>query len=159
MRTRALILTLAALGLTAFAPAPFPRPDRKDDLKKLAGTWTVTRYEREGIAVRINATLKVQIEGNKWSFLQVNVAGTRPSTAYTFVLDPKKDPRCIDLTMAAVGARPGGNGKLMGIYRFERQDRDRVQVVFHTFGVTRRPAGFDGVDRDAYLMILQRDRR
>jgi uncharacterized protein (TIGR03067 family) len=158
MRIRILIVAVAVLGLTAFAPAPFPKPDRKDDLKGLAGTWTVTRYEREGRAVRTTPTMKVRIEGNKWSFLLVDATGIRPTTSYTFTLDPKKDPRLIDLTRTGAGVA-AGNNKLMGIYRFEHRDRDRMQVVFHTFGVTRRPDGFDGVDKEAYLLVLQREKK
>ncbi len=157
MRIRALIIAVAVLGLTAFAPAPFPRPDRKDDLKGLSGTWTVTRYDMGGTAVGLAGTMKVKIEGNKWSFLRVTAAGTMPSTSYTFTLDAKKDPRLIDLTRTGPGLA-AGNNKLMGIYRFEHKDRDKVQVVFHTFGVAKRPAGFDGADMQAYLMILQRDK-
>jgi uncharacterized protein (TIGR03067 family) len=158
MYTRVLFAAVAALGLTAFAPAPFPRPDRKDDIKKLAGTWTVTRYELAGAAMHIGIGLKVRIEGNKWSFLRVNAAGTLPSTSYTFALDPKKDPRLIDLTLLAVAGRPAGGNKLMGIYQFDRSDRkNKFQIVFNTFGINVRPAGFDGADRRAYLMILQRD--
>jgi uncharacterized protein (TIGR03067 family) len=159
MRSRALLVAATALGLMAYAPAPFPRPDRKDDLKTLEGTWTVARYERGGAAVRIGTALKVRIEGSKWSFFRVDATGTKPSTAYNFVLDPKKDPRCIDLTMMGANPAPGGNGKLMGIYRFERKNRNEIQVVFHTFGVNKRPAGFDGADGQAYLMILQREKR
>jgi uncharacterized protein (TIGR03067 family) len=161
MCIRILIAAIATLGVTAFAPAPFPRPDRRDDLQKLVGTWTVTRYERAGAPVPAapGNTLKVEIEGNKWSFLRVNAAGTMRLTAYSFLLDPKMDPRRIDLTMKAAGMRPVGGGKLLGIYRFEHKDRDKVQIVFHNFGVTERPVGFDGVDTKAYLMILQRDKR
>jgi uncharacterized protein (TIGR03067 family) len=159
MRSRALLVAATALGLMAYAPAPFPRPDRKDDSKTLEGTWTVARYEKGGTAIRAAATLKVRIEGNKWSFLRVDATGTKPSTAYNFVLEPKKDPRCIDLTMVGTRMLPGGNGKLMGIYRFEHKNRNEVQVVFHTFGVGKRPTGFDGADGEAYLMILRRDKR
>jgi hypothetical protein len=28
--------------------------------------------------------------------------------------------------------------------------------VFHTFGVKRRPIGFDGTDKEAYLIVLKR---
>jgi uncharacterized protein (TIGR03067 family) len=158
MQGRALIIALATLGLTAFAPAPFPRADRRDDTKKLVGTWTVTRYERAGTPVGVGPLLKVRIEGNKWSFLRINAAGAAPATAYSIVLDSRKNPRCIDLTMIVEGRMPPGNGKLMGIYRFDQGDRNKVQVVFNTFNVTERPSGFDGVDKKAYLIDLQRDK-
>jgi uncharacterized protein (TIGR03067 family) len=160
MRKRALIVAMVAVfGLTAFAPAPFPKPNRKDDVKGLAGTWTVTRYERGGTAVAraAGSALKVRIEGNKWSFLRVNATGRMPTVSYTITLDPKKAPRCIDLTKAAPLAGAISN-TLLGIYRFEGNDRNKVQVVFNTFGVTTRPASFDGADRQAYVMVLQRDK-
>ncbi len=157
MRIRALMVALAVLSQTAFAPAPFPKPERKDDLKSLEGTWSVARYELAG-AARPTAKMKVRIEGNKWTFLRVDAAGTTPTVTYTFTVDPKKNPRLIDLTHTTLKVA-AGNNKLMGIYRFEHKGRDQVQVVFHTFGVDRRPDGFDGADKQAYLLVLQREKK
>jgi uncharacterized protein (TIGR03067 family) len=36
-----MLLVAAALASVAFAPAPFPRPDRRTDLQKMQGTWVV----------------------------------------------------------------------------------------------------------------------
>jgi uncharacterized protein (TIGR03067 family) len=156
MRLRVLFAVLACVAAMAFAPAPFPKPDRKNDLQKLAGDWTVIRYEMSGRAMNIGATLKVKVEGEKWSFFRETNGKTTPSTAYSFKLDQKHDPRLIELTMANAG--PAGSSKLMGIYRWERE---QVQVVFHWEPKTgpKWPVGFDGADKRAYLMILKRDKR
>ncbi len=77
---------------------------------------------------------------------------------YTLKVDVKKNPRCIDLTMPAAGGKMPGGNTLMGIYRFDSSNRDKVQIVFHLFGVNERPTGFDGDDKRAYLMVLQRDK-
>jgi len=153
MTARVLFAALVVAGLTAFAPAPFPKPDnRKDDLKSLAGSWSVYRYEMGGNPVLSGATLQVKVDGEKWSFFRVTAMGTTPSTAYTIALDPKKDPRLIDFKMV------GGAGELKGIYRFDKGNRNQLQVVFNTFGVMRRPTGFDGTDRGAYTLMMKRDK-
>src|ERR1700722_14820874 len=119
MRMRLVVALVAAIALPAFAPAPFPKP-KKDDQKSLAGTWSVVRYERAGNPVRAAGSLKVQIEGDKWMFLNVNAGGAKPSTTYTITLDSKKDPASIDLTMSDARVKMAGGNKLMGIYRFDR---------------------------------------
>jgi hypothetical protein len=45
MRCRLLLAVVVLLGLTAFAPAPFPKADKKKDRKSLEGTWTVADRE------------------------------------------------------------------------------------------------------------------
>jgi uncharacterized protein (TIGR03067 family) len=148
MRARLFVASAALLVLTAFAPAPF---EKKDDLKKMAGAWSVVRYEQAGAAVQVapNTTVKTKIEGNKWNFLRVSPAGTVPSTSYTFTLDPKKNPRWLDMT------RTTGEGKLLGIYRF---DGENLQIAFHTFGVNERPTEFGGADKRVYYLTLQKDK-
>jgi uncharacterized protein (TIGR03067 family) len=149
MKTR-ILLAAMVLGLTAFAPVPFPRPDKKDDLKRLEGRWEALRYEYLGNQLLRGMGLQVKVEGEKWSFFRVAGGNVTPSTAYTIKIDQKKDPRLIDFKMV------NGTGELQGIYRFDRSRSDEVQFVFSTFGVKRRPSGFDGTDKAAYLLVLKR---
>jgi uncharacterized protein (TIGR03067 family) len=156
MRTRLFVALVAVIALPAFAPAPFPRP-KKNDLKYLSGSWSLVRYERGGKAVGTASSLKVRIEGDKWMFSIVTPTGTRPSTTYTITIDPKKEPRWMDMEITAVPMNAPRSNKLIGIYRFDGSDRNKFEFVFH-FGVNERPTGFDAADNRTYLMVLERDK-
>jgi uncharacterized protein (TIGR03067 family) len=147
MRCRLLLALTAILGTTAFAPAPFPRPEKVDPTG-LTGTWAVVRYERGGAPVG-GQTLKARIEKNKWTFLHVNAdSTTKPTAAYFITIDPKKAPRSIDLTHVS------SKRKLRGIYRC---DSGQLHVAFHSFWVNERPTEFDGTDKRVFHMLLKKD--
>jgi uncharacterized protein (TIGR03067 family) len=150
MRYRVLTALAALAALTGFAPAPLPKPEKKDDLKNMAGHWTAVRYAcgRNPVLGK-DATLTVKVEGNKWSFFRVTATGTSPSSVYTFTLDPKKEPRWIDYKQAP------GTSFLRGIYRFER---DQLLVAFHTYDVPDRPTEFGGANGGVYYLTLKRSK-
>jgi uncharacterized protein (TIGR03067 family) len=142
-----LLVAAACLAVMAFAPAPLPRPD-KDDPKNLEGTWLLLRYDHGTTPTGLAKKVTVRIEKDKWTFLHLNPSGERPTSVYTFTLDPKKNPQWIDLTQTATGV-----ARLLGIYRLQR---DELHVAFHTFGVNDRPTGFGGTDKRVFHMVLKR---
>src|SRR5271166_851423 len=142
-----MLLAAACLAVLAFAPAPFPKPP-KDDLKKMAGTWTVLAYERGGKAMRIStATMKVKIAGDKWEFITETLAGKRVTATYAVKVDVKAKPRGMNMK--------GQHGELLGIYRL---DGDQFELLFHTFGATNRPADFDKGGPQAYRLVMKREK-
>jgi uncharacterized protein (TIGR03067 family) len=143
MRYRLLLGLLALLGLTAFAPAPFPKPP-KDDLKRLAGVWAVDRYERGGSSLRsTKAKMRLRITGNNWEFMR----DTQVTASYVATLDPKAKPPSLNLS--------GKPGEMLGIYRL---DRDQFEMVFNHFGVRERPSSFDKTGQSSYRLVLKREK-
>jgi uncharacterized protein (TIGR03067 family) len=104
MSRKLILLALAALPALAFAPAPFPRPERRpaeDDLAKIQGTWARVLYnERPTTGV-------VVVKGDVW---RANI----PADAWIIKLDASKWPRRIDLVSVN-----NKNSFFRGIYRLE----------------------------------------
>src|SRR5688572_16857857 len=66
MRVRILLMTVAALILAGFAPAPFPRPDRqRADPADLTGTWVFTASEMNGQPQPLEAHREYKVEISK----------------------------------------------------------------------------------------------
>src|SRR5438876_567804 len=86
-------LLLAALLSLAFAPAPFPRPGKRDtsesDLKKMQGAWVRVKNTFHGRSQEANDT-PVTITGMRMQF-------PAASDAWTITLDATKKPKTIDL--------------------------------------------------------------
>jgi hypothetical protein len=79
MRIRLIALAVVAVaGLTAFAPAPFTKTDRRKDhldgLDALQGTWSMTEKTRMGPAGQVynysTTSQKVRIEKDSWQFVR-----------------------------------------------------------------------------------------
>src|SRR5262245_29307954 len=89
MRTR-ILLALMGLVLLAFAPAPFPRTDRRRaDPNDLTGTWEVTACEFRGAAdERIRANYVLEMTREQTVFVEKN--GKR--TLYPMRLDSTASP-------------------------------------------------------------------
>jgi uncharacterized protein (TIGR03067 family) len=147
------LCVVAALSLTAFAPAPFPRPDRKTDLEKMAGTWTVVRYNRgrQSVFGGGSPALKVSVTGKKWSFFREGAGGKVPSAQYDIKIDPTKKPRWVDMDFASTKM------KLVGIFRWKDGDLHVSFSIANTM-VNGRPTEFDGGDARVYYMTLKRDK-
>src|SRR3954454_9707522 len=78
MTTRLPLAALALLALTAFAPAPFSRPESERkahplSLQQLQGTWTVVKLETTPTSrphVNGGTNIKeVHVAGRRWSFV------------------------------------------------------------------------------------------
>jgi uncharacterized protein (TIGR03067 family) len=86
-----LVVTCLISGdLGAVADRPSKKDPRKEDLKKLQGTWEVVSYLSEGIG----STFKMHrtISGNQWT---THTDGQ--PIRYRFEIDPTKKPKTIDI--------------------------------------------------------------
>jgi uncharacterized protein (TIGR03067 family) len=141
-----LFLAAAVLSL-AFAPAPFPRPGKRDtndsDLKKLQGAWVRARLTMNG---RSNAdSTPITITGQRMQF-------PVPSDAWTLTLDVTKKPKTID-------ARQIGNGRnvFWGIYRLEG---DTLTICWrHNVTEDQRPTTFDESAAGVWFQVYKRQKR
>jgi uncharacterized protein (TIGR03067 family) len=154
MHARLLIALVAVAGLTAFAPAPFPKKGRpaiaRLDLESLSGTWKVLRIDHtvKGRVVqgRTSAT-HIQIKEGRWIFARGNGAALAPLADYHLVLHSNRSPVWLD------GARQvNANPYMVGIVRHKR---DMLEVVYG-FGVSR-PTNFDIPDAGCWRLTLQRE--
>src|SRR5947209_1901615 len=98
MRWRVIIALVVLIGLTAFAPVPFPKAKKKSGPGGLQGTWVVERRENgSGKALpKMDYKMLVRIEGDKWSFLRIVDGKKSNGPTYTVVLD-KSNPTWLDL--------------------------------------------------------------
>jgi hypothetical protein len=123
-----LIIALVVLsGLTAFAPAPFPRMRRESNtavsLTLLQGKWKRVSTELIGLRGekrKEQFTGYVRVEGKVWSFLETN---GKVNTRYTVDIDGKRKPAFIDFY--------SGTGRgIPFLFGLIRRDSDVVQVLF-----------------------------
>ncbi len=159
MKRILLLLPLLATGTAslAFAPAPFPRPDRRDgslDLRKLEGTWKVEQLVNFDAQGKVSSTItvwkEIHVEKGQWYFVQDGGGGRmRRSTTYRLVIDGKKKPATIDFMRA-------GNPKpwMLGILALEN---DRLTVLYKPFG-EKRPEAFTPPPAGFYQFTLRRAR-
>jgi uncharacterized protein (TIGR03067 family) len=167
MKVFYVLAALAAVGLTGFSPAPFPRTERKrevDDMTALQGTYRVVEYGRPnmggGAALIRRTEMKVQISGNKWTFQFNDGNAWVSSTSYEMKLQPRTFPRSLDMTYNA-------NDYVLtmkGIYRIEGR---KLTVAYATsysgarFGAMpmdgERPTNFENLSGNAMLMKLERE--
>src|SRR5438045_3648411 len=96
MSVRLLIALLALIGLTAFAPVPFPKRDRRAgdalDLKELQGYWRVEKAEKTDkgtYRVVPDPVTHILIEKDTWVFMQGK--GKR-SNEYRILVDSTRKP-------------------------------------------------------------------
>ena len=103
-----LVLAASTLG---FAPAPIYKGNGRAPgsvLKRLQGTWTVSRYEISGQnLLPAGEDYIVRIEKGQWTFSRKGATPPKTNT-YTLKLDPKAKPAAVDFvrdkTCLALGA-------------------------------------------------------
>jgi uncharacterized protein (TIGR03067 family) len=186
MRIRLIALAVVALtGMTAFAPAPFVRPDRKKDsndtLDALQGTWSMTDKHRVGPAGQVqkySTSQKVRVEKDTWRFASAfegrvkapkggGGLGGGPAggfggrtAAYKIVLDRQRRPMEFRLKRTTTTQAD----YMVGIIQVRG---DTVRMVYR-LGTGRglggiveeqTPRDFDKVPEGWYSMTLRRDSR
>lgn len=182
MRIRLIALAVLALGgLTAFAPAPFMRVDRKkesDTLSMLQGTWSMTEKVRmgpNGQLSKYSTTQKVVIEKDSWRFSTAAEAkalkgvlggkgggvgggfAVATRTSYKIVLDNRRLPMEFRLKRTT----PAETDYMVGILYV----KDNTVKVLYRLGSTlalrgqeEMPRNFDTVPEGWYSMTLTRDK-
>jgi uncharacterized protein (TIGR03067 family) len=150
--SRVLVSLVVLVAVTAFAPAPFPRLERKRvetiDLAALRGLWRAVSIEEvqpdgslKGIPWRVR---HVRIEEDRWAFgSEISPAALRIS------LDRTHRPIVIDLLTSAQNTAMAGVLKLEG---------DRLLMLYTFHGPSKRPTDFARKPAGTRLMTLQRER-
>lgn len=120
---------------------------KKKELVRFEGTWTVKAAESDGKAATANDLLNavVYIQDNAISCKNVRIGkGQR----CTFTIDPFQNPRAIDLV-------PSDGITTKGIYQF---NENILKICFNTRS-TGRPTTFDAkAGSGLALMILKREK-
>jgi uncharacterized protein (TIGR03067 family) len=143
---RRVILLLVVLSV-AFAPAPFPKPNRQTDLEKLQGEWVTVKSVLEGDEVKLTPGRDTAVfKGDQISF----VTGGTVSARWTITLGPAQQPRTLDLRGA------GATNFILGIYRLEG---DTLTLCNRNLaGGKDRPGDFTG-RKGVWLAVYKRSKR
>jgi uncharacterized protein (TIGR03067 family) len=140
-----LLLLFAVAAVLGFAPAPFPRREKKrDDLQAIQGTWKVVIYEMSGRSLG-NHNLYVQVKQKSWRFYRMNNGRESPSSTYDLRLIPTARPAAFDWSNPGA-ARPA----YIGSYRL---DGKRLTVIL---GSAARPRPTVFTATAEYRKVMER---
>ena len=138
----AVALTVVAYGLAFAQPA-------EDNQKKLQGTWTSTKAERDGKAADDVVGHRLSLTGNRF---QIQSEDGKPLYAGTVRVDPSAKPAAIDFEHTE-----GALGKAwQGIYAL---DGDTLTVCDNAPNLDKgRPDAFEATSGSGYVLItFERD--
>jgi uncharacterized protein (TIGR03067 family) len=148
---------LVLLAATAFAPAPFPRPQRGPKVDEITiqtfqGTWRVAsmkRSRRDGNHTPHNWNIThIRVEKDSWTFLE---NGQR-NASYTLTITNNQKPAALDFYHSADNRKEPAPGQ--GIIR---RKGDVVEIVY-LFGNPKRATSFEQPPDNQWLLTLQKER-
>jgi len=152
MPLRLLVALLALAGLTAFAPAPFPKSRRAEqaiNLNNMQGTWKIiSRFQYRGGRKQTELQIKssgthIRVSGSNW----LSMEGPRTLVTWQIALDPTKKP-CAVAWHFGQPQSPSWVGLI-------RRKGDLVEVLYYSG--TQRPTSFDAPPDGTYALTLQRE--
>ena len=156
MKARFLVALLALGGLTAFAPAPFPRPQRRGDpgvisLPNFQGNWKAVSFDSIGPNNQKNKIglwfQGVRVRGDRWIYL----VDKTENLSYRLVIDGNKRPALIDYyELQGKPERPG----MVGIMR---REGNRVTILYYATTPESRPKSFETMPANWWLLVLERE--
>jgi uncharacterized protein (TIGR03067 family) len=151
---RVVLALLAVLGVTAFAPAPFPRTERRSaearlDLNAIQGVWAAVSIDvmQNGKLRRISwGVRRIYVRKGVWGFDQ-------DGSGFYVTLNASRRPVTIDFRSA-----PGEKGQtaISGVLRLQG---DTLQVLYVFTQPDTRPTQFEHVRDGDRLMTLRLERR
>jgi uncharacterized protein (TIGR03067 family) len=155
---RVIVALVALVGLTAFAPAPLPRPPllaRGDhiSLRHFQGKWHQVRIENiepngERKEWKNANVVAVRVKGDQWIYLGPN---DRVNATYTLTVQEARGPAAIDWYSG------GNKGQLPFMLGLIKRDGDTIQVLGKMGPLPgERPKRFEGAPAGWWLMTLQR---
>lgn len=152
--SRTWLALLALLGLTAFAPAPFLRPERRGDdritLEGFQGTWRVVNMQTSRSSGKHDpyswTVTHIRVTKDRWEFM----VGPQSSNTFHIGIDPAKRPAHLNFYHQQ-GGPPTGVGLI-------RRHGNRVLILYAWGGEKSRPASFEPPPDGPWLMTLERDR-
>src|SRR4051812_23438792 len=153
-----LIVALAALGgLTAFAPAPFPKTERRGErdlvtLQSLQGDWRVVSFDEIGQNGQLSNVMwfqGVRVAGSRLRYL----VGNQEQTPFRIVVDGKQRPAAIDFHNDPP-PRPGPDRPYMvGIVG---RDGARVKIMYYWTTPENRARSFESMPPKWWILVLER---
>lgn len=155
--TRRLLLAVVALaGLTAFAPAPFPKSQRDTiSLERIQGTWKVISLEvieKGNVPKQIDLSYThIRVKEDYWQTLVINDGKINLDLLINerLAIDGTRKPARIDWFIFGP-PRPERPG-MVGIIR---REGDRLRIL--SSGPENRPTSFENPPIDSWLLTLQR---
>ena len=142
------------LGLTAFAPAPLPRADRRGQsaeitLTTFQGNWRVTnmqtsRANGQHTPYPWNVT-HILIEKDRWSFM----AGNSPVSSMYISVDSTKKPAQLNFH-----DRQGKDQPISGVGLIRKYGAG-VQVLYRWGNEQNRPVVFEGAE-GPWIITMQK---
>jgi uncharacterized protein (TIGR03067 family) len=145
------VLPLLAFVSLAFAPAPFPKPERhaSDDAAAMQGEWEAVSYKvwintkERGFCQTECTGVKLTVADGMLKFSQ----NGRPTEQAPFVLDRSRSPRAID-----TGHGDGGRGVRCGVYKLNGD----TLTICDAPAAIGRPSDFAGDKPMQRLIVLKR---
>lgn len=143
-------IAAACLALALAAQTPEPSPEAKAELAKHQGVWRSVSFRREGkeTAEAVVRSITREVEGDRvvWRRDGKSFSGS------TIVLDPKADPKTIDVH---ADGGPGRDKVVRGLYKLEG---DRLTLCTADPDQPR-PAAFRAEPGDRWtLMVFDREK-
>jgi uncharacterized protein (TIGR03067 family) len=148
-KTTSAILALCALVALA-GRADDPEPDKtKEELKRLKGTWTVTRWVSKKRELRGTPVMTYTFDGDKVTKESPAGKGKTLKATFKVKIDAKKKPYRIELV-------PDGTSvTLAGIYKIEQGE-----LYLAVGGVQiEAPKDFNGDTRPVYVMTRKKEKK
>jgi uncharacterized protein (TIGR03067 family) len=154
---RVTLALLAVFGVSAFAPAPFPRTDRQDretevSLRFLQGKWDVVSMEtinEQGQRQRARWGVKgIVVQGDHWSY--VYSLGGKNST-YGFNLNGSTRPASMDWYVDPF--KRESEPYLFGVIR---RKGSIVEILYYPAQGEKRVTSFENPPRYWWYLTLRR---
>jgi uncharacterized protein (TIGR03067 family) len=155
-KTTIAVLALCALAaLAGRADEADPEPDTtKAELKKLQGTWTVTKVWIKGKEREPSLKMTWAFDGDKltWAVRPAKAKGPgtvgyKGTVTYKVKVDTKKKPYTIEMTPEK--GKDKGKGQ-PGLFKFEKGE------LYLALGRGEAPKDFKGDDAPVYVMTREK---
>jgi uncharacterized protein (TIGR03067 family) len=142
----AVVLLFGAVAIADDKKADPLSKDAMKELQMLQGQWVLKESERAGSKVQhSDTTLVLEIKGNKWIF-------TGQEKGQIIALDPKTDPKCLDIK----SVEKGRDGQVdEAIYKI---DGNTLTVCLYQGKGKQRPTRFEATAEqpDTILAVLKK---
>lgn len=146
-RVRALVLGLAAVAVTAAVADDKPAPL---DPAKLVGDWKIVEGMKAGEKSGDDAKKGMVIVDKE----KITLKGDDMTFAFSYKIDPKKEPAEIDLEIVEPEGLKGAKAK--GIVKLEKE---KVTLCYHPM-MGDRPTKFDSTKENGnYMFTMEKAKK
>jgi uncharacterized protein (TIGR03067 family) len=154
MKGRLIVALIAVAGLTAFAPAPLPRPQRRGgaegvSLPQVQGQWRVVAFDEitgPGNQKRNVIWFRgVRIKGDELAY--TNPDGKDAHPPFRIVINNSRKPAHMDWFQ--------GNAKDPVFIGLVRRQGNRFTILYYSAG-QQRPTSFENIPTGWWLLELER---